>query len=107
VLSDHGSGIGFDVHDTLHSDLEERTSNLLAVRAPGRPDVLPAGTTPVNVLPRLFNAYFGTQLPLQPDTTWAWRGDSVLDLVEIRKDPTTGSWQPRPSGAARIGNGSS
>jgi hypothetical protein len=88
ILSDHGPGIDFDVQDPLGSDLDDRTSNFLAILSPGQSRLLPPGTTPINVLPRVLNAYLGTSLPLQPDTLWAWRtGSSVLDLVPL--DPST------------------
>ena len=84
IVSDHGPGIDFDGQDPLGSDLDDRTSNFLAILSPGRPALFPPGTTPVNVLPRVINAYLGTSLPLQPDTVWAWRtGSSVLDLVPL------------------------
>jgi hypothetical protein len=84
VLSDHGTDTGFDGRDPFASDLDERSSNFLAVRTPGHPGLLPPGTTPINVLPRILNAYLGTELPLHADTTWAWNaGGSVLDAVEV------------------------
>lgn len=84
VMSDHGTDTGFNATNPLHSDLNERSSNLLAIRAPGRRGVFPPGTTPINVLPRVLNAYLGTTLPIQSDTTWAWpAGGSVLDAVPV------------------------
>ena len=84
IVSDHGSDTAFDARDPLGSDLDERSSNLLASRTPGRARLFPAGTTPINVLPRLLNAYLGTSLPVQQDTTWTWRpGGSILDAVPI------------------------
>jgi hypothetical protein len=91
VFSDHGPDTGFDQKNVLGSDLDERSSNLLAVLAPGHPDLFPAGTTPVNIFPYMLNAYLGTNLPIRANTTWAWRGDSVLDFVEL--DSTT--WMPK------------
>jgi hypothetical protein len=92
VMSDHGTETGFSGRDPFGSDVNERSSNFLAVRTPGHPDLLPAGTTPINVLPRILNAYLGTNLPYHSDTTWAWdSGHSVLDAVEV--DTTT--FQPK------------
>jgi hypothetical protein len=92
VFSDHGTGTGFDSGDPFGSDINERSSNILAVRTPGHPNLLPAGTTPINVLPRILNAYLGTDLPYRPDTTWAWdAGHSILDAVQV--DTTT--FQPK------------
>jgi hypothetical protein len=87
VFSDHGTGTGFD------SDLDERSSNILAVRTPGHPGLLPPGTTPINVMPRILNAYLDTDLPCLSDTSWSWEaGHSILDEVEV--DTTT--FQPKP-----------
>jgi hypothetical protein len=84
IWSDHGTDVGFNVAEPLASDLTERTSNFLAVLSPGRPDLFRAGTTPVNVLAQVFNAYLGTHLVLQDDETWAWRqGSSSLDSVPL------------------------
>jgi len=94
VFSDHGSDVRFDPNNALGSDLNERTSNIVAVLAPGHPDVFPSGSTVVNLLPRLLNAYLGSSLPDQPDTIWAWRGSSVLNFVQIERDAATGSWAP-------------
>ena len=84
VMSDHGTDTAFNANDPLGSDLDERSSILLAIRAPGRSGLLPAGTTPINVLPRILNAYLGTSLPLRSDTIWAWpTGGSVLDAIPV------------------------
>jgi hypothetical protein len=84
VVSDHGTDTLFSGRDPLASDLNERSSNCLAVRTPSYPALLPSGTTPINVLPRILNAYLGTDLPLHSDTTWAWAaGHSILDAVQI------------------------
>jgi hypothetical protein len=92
IFSDHGPDIDFDSHDPFGSNLDERTSNLVAVAAPGRRDIIPDDTTPVNLVPYIFNSYLGTDLLLQPNTMWAWRtGSSILDFVEI--DPL--SWQAK------------
>jgi hypothetical protein len=84
ILSDHGTDLGFNAADPLASDLNERSSIFLAVRSPGRPGLLPPGTTPIGVLPRILNAYLGTALPLRADTLWGWpRNGSLLDAVPI------------------------
>jgi hypothetical protein len=84
VFSDHGTDIGFNAADPLESDLNERSSVFLAIRSPGRPGLLPPGTTPIGVLPRILNAYLGTALPFRPDTLWGWpRNGSLLDAVPI------------------------
>ncbi len=92
VFSDHGPDYDFDNDDPLGSDLELRTSSLMAILAPGQPDLIPDDATPVNLFPYIFNAYLDTDLPIQPNTIWAWpTGSSILDFVEV--DPTT--WQAR------------
>ena len=84
VFSDHGTDIHFNAADPLNSDLNERSSVVLAIRSPGRGDLLPAGTTPIGVLPRVLNAYLGTSLPLRSDTLWGWpRDGSLLDAVPL------------------------
>jgi len=84
LFSDHGTDIGFNAADPLDSDLNERSSVVLAIRSPGRSDLLPPGTTPIGVLPRVLNAYLGTSLPLRPDTLWGWpRDGSLLDAIPI------------------------
>jgi hypothetical protein len=88
VFSDHGPDISFDTRDPLGADLNQRTSNFIAVLAPGHADLLPDDATPVNIFPIVLDAYLGTDLAIQPDTFWAWRTDSsILDYVEL--DPRT------------------
>jgi hypothetical protein len=82
IFSDHGSGSGFDQARPLESDLVERSSNILAVYSPGHPGLFAAPTTPVNILPRIFDAYLGMTVPEQPDTTYAWR-NGRLDTVLV------------------------
>ena len=82
VFSDHGPGTEFDPSKPLESDLVERSSNILAVYSPGHAGLFASPTTPVNILPRVFNAYLGTTIPEQADTTFAWR-DSRLDTLAV------------------------
>ncbi len=86
VFSDHGPGTGFDQAKPLESDLVERSSIILAAYTPGNPGLFATATTPVNILPKLFNAFLGMQVPEQPNTTFAWR-DSKLDTVAV--EPST------------------
>lgn len=84
VMSDHGTDTLFDPTNPMASDLNERTSIILAIRAPSRPHLFPAGTTPINVLPRVLNAYLGTTLPIRSDSLWAWpAGGSILEALPI------------------------
>ena len=71
VFSDHGPGIDCHGADLSSSDLNVRTSNLIAVRSPDKVLTLPPGTTPVNLFPLLFNRYLGTQIPTVEDRSYA------------------------------------
>ncbi len=55
-FSDHGS--------RLNGTKDSTFDNLLLSYTPGRPGLLPRDATPINVLPRLLNAYAGTNEPL-------------------------------------------
>ena len=83
VLSDHGSASGVDFGNWANSDLDERTANLFAARTPGRSGVFEDDITLVNVFGRLFNAYFGTAFPDQPNRFYRWQGESIFNVVEI------------------------
>ena len=84
IFSDHGTDIGFDPLNPPASDLNERTSIVLALRSPGHPNLLPAGTTPIGVLPRVLNTYLGTSLPIRADTSWGWpHNGSLLEAIPI------------------------
>jgi hypothetical protein len=88
VASDHGPDYDFNTRSPLTSDLDLRSSNLMAVRVPTGLDVLPDDATLVNLFPYVLNAELNLDLPLQPDTIWAWKSNSsILDYVEI--DPAT------------------
>lgn len=70
VMSDHGPGDPGDPGDPEGIEVAARLRNLIAVRHPGRDSLLPDRSTLVNVLPRLFNAYFDLKLPYQADTSY-------------------------------------
>jgi hypothetical protein len=78
---------GFDWRDATDAELEEKFGILSAMRVPGA-DLAAEGfhdtITPVNSFRIIFNARFGTDLPLLPDRTWAheslWR---FYDFFEI------------------------
>lgn len=65
---------GFRWRDATDAELEEKFGILLAMQVPGA-DLEAAGfhdaLTPVNVFRVVFNARFGTDLPLLPDRSWA------------------------------------
>jgi len=70
VMSDHGPGNHTRPLRADRVDVRARLLNLFAAYTPGNHGLFPEGTTPVNVLVRLFNAYLGTDLNLQPDTSY-------------------------------------
>ena len=70
VLSDHGPEELLDWNAPAEPGLGDRFANLFWARTPGQPGLFPDDVTLVNVLPILFNAYLGTQLPLRPNALW-------------------------------------
>ena len=62
--------------------------SFFVARTPGHPGLFPADMTPVNLLPRLLNAYAGANLPLAPETSYwtdleqVW-SHGVIDLVPV------------------------
>ncbi len=86
VFSDHGTDIGFEPDDPLSHDLDSRTSSFLATLTPAHPELFQAPTTPINIIGTLTNAYMGTNVPRQPDETFAYDG-SVLNVVPVETTP--------------------
>ncbi len=83
VLSDHGSADGFRPEDLRNSNLDERSANLLVALTPDRDDVFGDDVSLVNVFAMLFDTYFGTTYPRQPDTVYRWQGASIFDVVPV------------------------
>ncbi len=78
---------GFEWRDATDAELEEKFGILFAMRVPGA-DVDAAGfhdsITPVNTFRVIFNARFGTDLPMLPDRIWAHEDlDHFYDFFEI------------------------
>ncbi len=78
---------GFDWRNARDDELEEKFGILFAMRVP-EADLDAAGfhdaITPVNTFRLIFNARFGTDLPLLPDRIWAHTDLShFYDLFEI------------------------
>ncbi len=67
VVSDHGPEERLDWTAPTEPGMGERMANLFWARTPGRTDVFPADVSLVNVFPRLFNAYLGTDIPYHAD----------------------------------------
>ena len=78
---------GFQWRQASDAELEEKFGILYAMRVPGA-DLEAAGfhdaITPVNTFRLIFNARFGTDLPLLPDRSWAHENLSrFYDFFEI------------------------
>ena len=70
LFSDHGPDEYLDWKNPDAAGISERSSILFAARTPGRTGVFPDDISLVNVLPTLFNAYLGTDLPVRPTEIW-------------------------------------
>jgi hypothetical protein len=70
VLSDHGPEDRLDWWDPSADGIADRMANLFWARTPGVANVFPADVSLVNVLPLLFNAYLGSDIPLHPNDLW-------------------------------------
>ena len=70
LFSDHGPEQHLDWWEPSPLGLDERTANLFAARTPGRLDLFPDDITLIDVLPTLFDAYLGTDLPTQSSEIW-------------------------------------
>jgi hypothetical protein len=70
-----------DWPDASDTEIEQKTGILYALRVPGA-DLEAEGfhdrITPVNAFRMIFNARFGTDLPLLPDRTWVYRDVTAL-----------------------------
>jgi hypothetical protein len=81
LMSDHGARMdpaGTKIH------LPEALDNFLAVRTPGHARLFGDSPTPVNLFPYLFNAYMGSNLPIQPNRYFTAPWDAPLQLTEIQ-----------------------
>ena len=67
----------------LEGDPEETNHNLFAARTPGRVGVFADDQTPVNIFPRLLNAYLSSDIPLTPYRAWVSEGDPLM-LVPLQ-----------------------
>jgi hypothetical protein len=63
VFSDHGSR-------HVPSDRRESMASLFLASTPGHPRLFPDDTTPINIIPRVLNAYAGTSLPLETEESY-------------------------------------
>jgi hypothetical protein len=84
LMSDHGSRL-------VRSDHAEMLRSLFLARTPGHPELFPNATTPVNLIPRLLNAYAGADLPLASEESYwtdidAARVQGQFELVPFDPD---------------------
>lgn len=74
LMSDHGSRL-FDQREAIH--------NLWAALTPGKPGLFPDAATPVNLFPRLLNAYFSERIPLADNRSYFSYGAGLWPMEEI------------------------
>ncbi len=79
VMSDHGFRRDFD-------DESEMVRTLFMANTPGQPRLFPNDSSPVNILPRLMDAYLAEDIPLAPESTFVMdmRAVSSAGLFELR-----------------------
>jgi hypothetical protein len=82
LFADHG--YAYEPND---DDLQSRFATLFAAYTPGADGLLGDAPTPVNLLPILFNAYLGTDLPLSPDRYFIGPADDRPLLITEVDDP--------------------
>ena len=63
LFSDHGPDVRLNWGNPADPGLHDRVSNFFAARTPGKPSLFPDDITLVNVIPILFNSYYGMDLP--------------------------------------------
>lgn len=86
IQGDHGPGAYFTWYSTKETCLRERFPILNAYYLPGKADAaaaIPADISPVNAFRVIFNAYFDTQLPLEPNHHYAVFGDYIYQHEEV------------------------
>jgi len=70
IMSDHGAERRPQVYQG--DGTAGNYANLFAYLTPGAEDLFPDDASPINVFPRLFNHYFGTELREWPDERYPW-----------------------------------
>jgi hypothetical protein len=63
VFGDHG-------FRHWYSDGAETFQSFFMSYTPGHPGLFPEAATPINILPRILNAYRGTEMPLASEDSW-------------------------------------
>jgi uncharacterized protein (DUF1786 family) len=79
IFSDHGLR-----NDP--TDRDEMFRSILLAATPGRPGVFPDVASPVNILPRLRNAYTGAAVPLASEESY-WVDARVAPIMGVFPDP--------------------
>ena len=74
-FSDHGT--------RLNSTVDATFDNLILSYTPGKSGLLPRDATPINLLPRLFNAYLGTNEPLAAEAQYVNPIGSFFPLQQV------------------------
>lgn len=95
VFSDHGSR----ANRTPDADWY---ATLFASRTPGHSNVFPDDARPIEIFPRLFEEYFGDEIPIPEDVDFL-APDGVqmpLEIVPRTATPPPGSWVPDTSPVA-------
>jgi hypothetical protein len=82
----------FSDHGFRHwlGDGPETYRSLLLARTPGHPGMFPETATPINVIPRVLNAYLGTSLPLANEDFWVTTAgaESYFPLRTLMAEPS-------------------
>lgn len=80
ILSDHGAHFGGEVPNRADAQAwRDEFGILFAASTPGHGDLFPNDVSLANVLPRLFNAYFGTDLEINADRSFWPDGSEALE----------------------------
>ena len=83
ILSDHGPDVRLNWARPELPGLRDRVANLFAARTPGHPALFPDDITLVNVMPILFNTYFGTALTLNANDSYINRPNGPPSRVDL------------------------
>jgi hypothetical protein len=74
-FSDHGS--------RLTGSIESTFDNLILSYTPGKPGLVPRDATPINLLPRILNAYLGMNQPLAAEVRYRQPYGTFLPLQQV------------------------
>lgn len=80
VMSDHGSRANRIPDDDWYA-------TFFASRTPGHPALFPDDARPIEIFPRLLNAYFGDDIPVPVDQDYLSPGGVQMPLDIKRRDP--------------------